>query len=46
MVVLILGCGVLYYLAITFLPVTKDGAFVGVIALFVGLLTIYFMRQK
>ena len=42
---LIIGCCILYYVAVSHLEILKEYAFGGSVAIFVGLLTIYFARQ-
>lgn len=42
---LLFGCCVFYYMAVTHLEISKDYAFGGGVAIFIGLTTIYFRRQ-
>lgn len=42
---LIIGCCAFYYMAVGHLGVSKDYAFGGSVAIFVGLLTVYFAKQ-
>jgi hypothetical protein len=39
-------CSVFYYLAVTYIVITKEVAFGGAVALFVGFITVYFRRQS